>query len=191
MVRNESWDTLGMPTTASHDLTITDCRMSLDHTVRLRTIGKIPAEEISVFARFSLSVASIYTGIAIAALNFAKQFASDHKLSSLRRPIKYLPDLPVAVAEAETLLAATRAHMFETVKAWVGVQAFSGQDGPRRVYMHEYFATNNAIRFVKSSIEIVGAVGILKKHPHERYYRDVRPGTNHTLGISRREMPRW
>jgi alkylation response protein AidB-like acyl-CoA dehydrogenase len=54
-------------------------------------------------------------------------------------------------------------------------------------------------------MEIVGAVGIFKKHPLERYYRDVRAGTNHpfsnarmrelvgknSLGIKLLEMPRW
>ena len=54
-------------------------------------------------------------------------------------------------------------------------------------------------------LEIVGAVGIFKKHPLERYYRDVRAGTNHpfsnarmreligknALGIRLLEMPRW
>jgi alkylation response protein AidB-like acyl-CoA dehydrogenase len=28
-------------------------------------------------------------------------------------------------------------------------------------------------------MEIVGAVGFLKKHPLERYHRDVRAGVNH------------
>jgi alkylation response protein AidB-like acyl-CoA dehydrogenase len=54
-------------------------------------------------------------------------------------------------------------------------------------------------------MEIVGSVGIFKKHPLERYYRDVRAGTNHpfsnarmreligknALGIKLLEMPRW
>ena len=71
--------------------------------------------------------------------------------------------------------------------------------------MPKYFATNNAIRIVDLAIEVVGAVGILKKHPLERYYRDVRAGTNHpfsngrlreligknALGIKLLEMPRW
>ena len=201
----ENWNTLGMRATASHDLTITDCRVSLDHAVRLRPIGEILPEDISLFAWFSLSVASIYTGIAIAALNFAKQFANDHKPSPLPRPIKYLPDLQFTVAEAETLLAATRAYTFETAKAWAGGEEFSGEDGLRRVCMPKYFATNNAIRIVNMAMEVVGAVGILKKHPLERYYRDVRAGTNHpfsnarmreligknALGISLLEMPRW
>jgi alkylation response protein AidB-like acyl-CoA dehydrogenase len=201
----ETWDAMGMRGTASHDLVITDCRVPLDHAIRLRRIGEILPEDISLFAWFSLSIASIYTGIAIAALNFAKEFAERHQPLPLPRPIKYLPGVQFTVAEAETLLAATRAYTLETAKAWVNKEDFSGESGLRRVCMPKYFATNNAIRLVDMAMEIVGAAGFLKKHPLERYYRDVRAGVNHpfsnarmreligknALGIKLLEIPRW
>jgi len=54
-------------------------------------------------------------------------------------------------------------------------------------------------------MEIVGAHGMLRKFPMERYYRDVRAGVNHPLSnarareligktaldISLGELPRW
>ena len=201
----ETWDAMGMRATASHDLIVTDCRVPLDHAVRIRPVGEILPEDISVFAWFSLSVAAIYTGVAIAALNFAKQFADRHQPLPLPRPIKYLPGVQFAVAEAEALLAATRAYTFETAKAWVGGGDFSGEEGLVRVCTPKYVATNNAVRVVDLAMEVVGSVGIFKKHPLERYYRDVRAGTNHpfsnarmreligknSLGIRLLEMPRW
>jgi alkylation response protein AidB-like acyl-CoA dehydrogenase len=201
----ETWNAMGMRATASHDLIITDCHVPLDHAVRIRPIGEILPEDISVFAWFSLSVAAIYTGVAIAALNFAKQFADRHQPLPLPRPIKYLPGVQFAVAEAEALLAATRAYTFETAKAWVSGEDFSGEEGLVWVCMPKYVATNNAIRIVDLAMEVVGSVGIFKKHPLERYYRDVRAGTNHpfsnarmreligknSLGIKLLEMPRW
>ena len=201
----ETWNAMGMRATASHDLVITDCRVPLDHAIRLRPIGEILPEDVSLFAWFSLSIASIYIGVAIAALNFSKEFANRHQPLPLPRPIKYLPGIQFTVAEAETLLAATRAYTLETAKAWVKREDFSGEDGLRRVCMPKYFATNNAIRIVDLAMEVVGAIGIFKKHPLERYYRDVRAGTNHpfsnarmreligknALGIHLLEMPRW
>jgi len=201
----ETWNTMGMRATASQDLIITDCRVPLDHAVRIRPVGEILPEDISVFAWFSLSVAAVYTGVAIAALNFAKQFTDRHQPLPLPRPIKYLPGIQFAVAEAEALLAVTRAYTFETVRAWVNGEVFSGEEGLVRVCMPKYVATNNAIRIVDLAMEVVGAVGIFKKHPLERYYRDVRAGTNHpfsnarmreligknALGIKLLEMPRW
>ena len=71
--------------------------------------------------------------------------------------------------------------------------------------MPKYVATNNAIAAVNQCMEVVGAHGMLKKFPMERYYRDVRAGVNHplsnarareligkvALGIGLGEMPRW
>ena len=173
--------------------------------VRIRPIGEILPEDINLFAWFSLGVAAIYTGVAIAALNFAKQFSDRHQPLPLPRPIKYLPGVQFAVAEAEMLLAATRAFTLETAKAWIAGEKFAGEDGLARVCMPKYVATNNAIRIVDLAMEIVGSIGIFKKHPLERYYRDVRAGTNHpfsnarmrelvgknALGIRLLEMPRW
>ena len=64
---------------------------------------------------------------------------------------------------------------------------------------------DNAIRAVDYCMEVVGAHGMLKKFPMERYYRDVRAGPNHplsnararellgkvALGIGLSETPRW
>ena len=158
-----------------------------------------------MFAWFSLSIASVYTGVAIAALNFAKQFCRTSPTATPATTDQVPPGVQFAVAEAETLLAATRAYILETAKAWVDGEGFSGEDGLSRVCMPKYFATNNAIRIVDMAMEVVGSVGIFKKHPLERYYRDVRAGTNHpfsnarmrelvgknALGIKLLEMPRW
>jgi alkylation response protein AidB-like acyl-CoA dehydrogenase len=201
----ETWNAMGMRATASHDLIIKDCRVPRENAVRIRPIGEILPEDVSLFAWFSLSIASVYTGIAIAALNFAKTFAHKHHPLPLPRPIKYLPGIQFLVTEAEVLLAASRALTLETAKAWVEGGGFTGEDGLSRVVLPKYLATNNAIRIVDIAMEIVGAVGILKKHPLERYYRDVRAGTNHpfsnarareligksALGIKLLELPRW
>jgi alkylation response protein AidB-like acyl-CoA dehydrogenase len=196
---------MGMRATASHDLIIKDCRVPLENALRIRPLGEILPEDVSLFAWFSLSIASVYTGIAIAALNFAKEFAHRHHPLPLPRPIRYLPGIQFLVAEAETLLAASRALTLETAKAWASGEDFTGEDGLRRVVLPKYVATNNAVRIVDLAMEVVGAIGILKKHPLERYYRDVRAGTNHpfsnarareligknALGIKLLEMPRW
>ena len=201
----ETWNAMGMRATASHDLVMKDCRVPLESALRIRPIGELLPEDVSLFAWFSLSIASVYTGIATAALSFSKEFAHRHHPLPLPRPIKYLPGIQFLVAEAETLLAASRALTLETAKAWVEEGGFTGEDGLRRVVLPKYFATNNAVRTVDMAMEIVGAVGILKKHPLERYYRDVRAGTNHPfsnarareligkniLGIPLLELPRW
>jgi len=202
----ETWDAMGMRATASHDLVIKDVRVPKIAMTQPRPIGPIDEQGISLFAWFSLSVAAVYTGIAIAALKFTSQFCSKLKPLTLPRPIKYLPGIQFAVAEAEALVAQSRALYISTAADYVRDRAaFEGEGGLARLVMPKYVATNNAIRAVDYCMEAVGAHGIMRRYPMERYYRDVRAGVNHpfsnarareligkvALGISPAEQPRW
>jgi alkylation response protein AidB-like acyl-CoA dehydrogenase len=202
----ETWDAMGMRATASHDLKIENVRVSEAGKTNERPVGPVDHEGISLFAWFSLSIAAIYTGIAIAALNFTREFTSRFKPLTLPRPIKYLPGIQFAVAEAEALIAQSRALYAGVAAEYMrDAMQFSGEEGLARVVMPKYVATNNAIRAVDYCMEAVGAHGILRKFPMQRYYRDVRAGPNHPLSNARAreligktslriplgEMPRW
>ncbi len=202
----ETWDAMGMRATASHDLVLKDVRVPAIAMAEERAAGPIDQQAVSLFAWFSLSVAAIYTGIAIAALAFIKEFAGRLKPLNLPRPIKYLPGIQFAAAEAEALIAQSRALYATVARDYLGnPESFKGEAGLARVVMVKYVATNNAVRAVDYCMEIAGAHGILKKFPMERYYRDVRAGVNHplsnarareligkcALGIGLGELPRW
>ncbi len=202
----ETWDAMGMRATASHDLILKDVRAPQAAMAESRPVGPIDDSAISLFAWFSLSVAAVYTGIAIAALKFTREFTGRFKPINLPRPIKYLPGIQFAAAEAEALIAQSRALYLSVARDYVADRgSFKGEAGLARVVTAKYVATNNAVRAVDYCMEIVGAHGILKKFPMERYYRDVRAGVNHplsnarareligkaALGISLAETPRW
>ncbi len=202
----ETWDAMGMRATASHDLVLKDVRVPAVAMSEPRPVGPIDDQGISLFAWFSMSVAAVYTGIAIAALKFTKEFCSKLKPLSMPRPIKYLPGIQFAVAEAEALVAQSRALYLATASEYLRDRAsFKGANGLVRVVMPKYVATNNAIRAVDYCMEAVGAHGMMRRYPMERYYRDVRAGVNHplsnarareligklALGISPAELPRW
>jgi len=202
----ETWDAMGMRATASHDLVIKDVRVPAIAMSQSRPAGPLDGQAISLFAWFSLSVAAVYTGVAIAALNFTREFAGRYKPLTLPRPIKYLPGIQFAVAEADTLIAQSRALYVNLARDYLSQrESFKGETGLARLVMAKYVATNNAIRAVDCCMEAVGAHGILKKFPMERYYRDVRAGVNHPLSNARAreligkaaleiglgETPRW
>ena len=202
----ETWDAMGMRATASHDLVVKDVRVPAIAMSEQRSVGPVDSQGISLFAWFSLSVAAVYTGVAIAALKFTKEFTGRYKPLNLPRPIKYLPGIQFSVAEAEALIAQSRALYVSLAREYVANnKSFHGEAGLARLVMAKYVATNNAIRAVDQCMEAVGAHGILKKFPMERYYRDVRAGVNHpmsnarareligkaALGIAPGETPRW
>src|ERR1039457_6581560 len=101
----ETWDAMGMRATASHDLVIKDVRVPSVAMAESRPIGPIDEAAVSLFAWFSLSVAAVYTGVWIAAFKFVKKFPGRFKPLALPRPIKYLPGIQFAAADAEALLA--------------------------------------------------------------------------------------
>jgi alkylation response protein AidB-like acyl-CoA dehydrogenase len=202
----ETWNAMGMRATASHDLVIKEVRVPAIAASETRPVGPVDENAISLFAWFSLSVAAVYTGIAIAALKFAKEFANRHKPITLPRAISYLPGIQFAMAEAEMLIAQSRALYLSAAREYLRDKSqFRGEGGLAQLVAAKYVATNNAIRAVDYGMEIVGAHGMLKKFPMERYYRDVRAGVNHplsnarareligktALGISLGELPRW
>ena len=98
-----------MRATASHDLVIKDVRVPALAMAESRPVGPVNDQAISLFAWFGISVAATYTGVAIAALKFAKEFAGRLKPLTQPRTIKYLPGIQFAIAEAEALIAQSRA----------------------------------------------------------------------------------
>lgn len=202
----ETWDAMGMRATASHDLLIKDVRVPTIAMSASRPIGPIEEGAVSLFTWFSLSVAAVYTGVAMAAFKFVKEFSGRFKPLALPRPIKYLPGVQFAAADAHALIEQSRALYLGTARDYLAnPKSFKGEAGLARVVLAKYVATNNAIRAVDQLMEIVGAHGYLKKFPMERYFRDVRAGVNHPLSNARAreligksvleiglaELPRW
>jgi alkylation response protein AidB-like acyl-CoA dehydrogenase len=202
----ETWDAMGMRATASHDLILTDVRVPAAAMSDRRKVGPLGSDALSLFAWFELSIAAVYTGVAISATNFTRDFAQRFKPLTLERPISFLPSVQFAMAEAQALLAQSRALYLSTASAYLDNRdSFIGEAGLARLITAKYAAVNNAIRIVDYCMEIVGAHGFLRRTPLERMFRDVRAGVNHplsnararefigktALGVAMNATPRW
>jgi len=202
----ETWDAMGMRATASHDLILKNVRVPAATIADRRPVGPLGADAISLFAWFELSIAAVYTGVAIASMSFTREFAQRFKPITLERPISYLPGVQFAMAQAQALLAQSRALYLGTAREYLeNRDSFSGEDGLVRVIIPKYVAVNNAIAIVDHCMEIAGAHGFLRRNPLERLFRDVRAGINHplsnararefigksALGIPMSTTPRW
>jgi alkylation response protein AidB-like acyl-CoA dehydrogenase len=205
-VIKDSWDSLGMRAAGNCDLQFDAVVLPAKAIIDPREAGVIDSMAISSYAWFDLSIAAVYTGVAIAARDWAKAFARNHRTSGAARSIAYLPGSQFAFAEAEALIAQSRALYLGVAADYVRDRdSFQGESGWARIAMTKYVATNNAIRVVDLLLEVVGSEAMLRKNPMQRYFRDVRAGLNHTisnarareligkaaLGISVHELPRW
>ena len=200
----ETWDTMSMRATASHDMVIKDCWVPQQACVGLRAPGDTDVGANVLLAWFCCSVASVYLGVATAARNYAVEWAKTRKPVLFERPIGHFPGVQFHVADMEIELTASRALIHDTARQWMsgGLRA---REDLARIVMVKTQATNAAIRVVEQAMSIVGAPGIFRKSPMQRFYRDVRPGPFHpmtndvakeligktALGIPMEFEPRW
>ncbi|MBB3111362.1 alkylation response protein AidB-like acyl-CoA dehydrogenase [Paenibacillus phyllosphaerae] len=172
----ETWNSLGMRATGSHDVVLEDVFVPDEDTIRglEPTIVGVSSAPVSAEGTL-LHIPACYLGIARAARDFALDFARKHKPNSLQTPIAELPHIKRQIGLMEAELLTARSYLFHTADRW-------DQDPDNRAHMkHElglakYTATNAAIRIVDQAMRIVGALSLSRSLPLERMYRDVRAG---------------
>jgi alkylation response protein AidB-like acyl-CoA dehydrogenase len=170
---DETWDNLGMRATASHDIVLED--VWAPAAARLPDDGTTAAGDSR---GWSLVTGAVYTGIAWAARDEAIRYARERRPSGLSGPIAELQTIQHRVAEMELLLLQSRSVLYGTAEAWV-----ERPDCRDALAWHlaaaKYLTTNNAIRVTDLALRVVGAAGLSRTGPLERYFRDVRAGLGH------------
>ena len=201
----ETWDTLGMRPSQSHD-TILDSVFVPDER-----IGRVvPAGDDTDLFLLGMNIwalpvfASVYLGIAERALELA--VAGAKKKTSIgidRGAYAYNPMIQHQIAEMYLELDAGRATLDRFVDDWVdGVD--HGEEWSPKLLSAKWRAVESAKRVVDIAMDVAGGGGMFKGNELERLYRDVRCGGFHpandalthemvgkyVLGIAA-EQPRW
>lgn len=164
----ETWDNLAMSASGSHDIVLDNVVVPEDH--RLPAAGKPDG------GPWSILTSATYLGVSVAARNWAIQFAKDRRPTALGgRAIAELESVQQRIARIEMLLMEARSVLYGTVEMWE-------QQPELRDELASQFAaakvivTNNAIEVTDQAMRVVGSAGLQRKHPLERYFRDVRAG---------------
>jgi alkylation response protein AidB-like acyl-CoA dehydrogenase len=163
----ETWDTLGMRATGSHDVVLDG--VFVDKSMRLTGKG------VDDGGGWLLHIPACYLGIALAARDYALAFARSYRPNHMSEPISSLPSVQQAIGEMEIELRTARALLYATADRWDREQDNRPALKPE-LGLAKYVATNNAIKVVDLAMRIVGASSLSRKQPLERYYRDVRAG---------------
>ncbi len=169
---DETWDTLGMRATGSHDLVLDRVALSADRLVNRRLAGTADARGAAGLAWFALGVAATTVGVARAARDYAVAFARERTPND-SRAIKDYPGVRTRIARIDLLLHRSRALIFDAARAWESRDA-SGIPPLDRVAIAKVDTLNNCIEAVDLAMRVVGGVSLSKHRPIERYYRDVR-----------------
>ncbi|WP_424769224.1 acyl-CoA dehydrogenase family protein [Paenibacillus sp. sgz302251] len=163
----ETWDTIGMRGTGSHDVVLNSAFAAENHILT----GKGTDDG----GGWLLHIPACYIGIAMAARDFALHFAQTYRPNQLQGPIAELPSVQQTIGQMEAELRTARCLLYAAADRW-------DQEVENRPLLKpelglaKYMATNNAIKVVDLAMRIVGGTSLSKSLPLERYYRDVRAG---------------
>jgi alkylation response protein AidB-like acyl-CoA dehydrogenase len=166
----ETWDSVAMSGTGSHDLVLENVRVKAENLVEKIVPGKKGANG------WLLHIPACYLGIAGAAQRYAVQFAKEYSPNSIQGSISEIPAVRQRIGEMELELMKARHFLYSVAKQWD-----SSNDEERKRMAAELSAvklavTNGAIKVVDLAMRVVGARSLSRQNPLQRYYRDVRAG---------------
>ncbi|MCL7748211.1 acyl-CoA dehydrogenase family protein [Halalkalibacter alkaliphilus] len=166
----ETWNSIAMRGTASHDLYLKNVRIPADHFLEVIHPGKKSP------AGWLLHIPACYLGIAQAAQNFAIDFAKSYSPNSLSSAIKDLPNVQVKIGENEADLIQARYFLYGVAKKWDTSSQNERLEMQSELSSVKYHVVNSAVNIVDRAMRVVGAQSLFKENPIQRYYRDVRAG---------------
>ena len=174
-----TWDALGMRSTGSHDVTLTDLYVPAEYLLGVSDSAK-PTKGGKVNPWFMLVISSVYVGVALAAQKEAVRFARERVPTGLGKPIAETESIQRRLGEVELLLRQARVLIYQAADMWVRFPdrhlAMTAS-----VATAKYTATNNAIAAVEQCMRVVGGLSMTRKLPLEKFYRDVRGGIYHPM----------
>ena len=166
----ETWDNMSMRATGSHDVLFDD--VFVPDKYRLPQSPRLPASQVN---GWTLLGSAVYLGVAQAARDFAVQFAKDRVPAGLGKPIAELQTVQHRIAQIDLLLLQSRSVLYGTAELWDKHPQHREHIG-WQFAAAKYTVTNNAIKITDLALRVIGSVGLQRKHPLERYFRDVRAG---------------
>jgi alkylation response protein AidB-like acyl-CoA dehydrogenase len=176
----ETWDTMGMRPSQSHDTLLEDVFVPDDRIARV-----VPAGDQADLFLVAMNVwplglfSQVYLGIADRAVELA--VADANRKTSVAVPggtMAHNPMVQHQVAEMVLALDAASATAGRMVDDWVAGLDL-GDEWGIRIVSAKWHAVNAAKRVVDVAMEVVGGAAMFRTHELERLYRDVRCGGFH------------
>ena len=191
----DTWHTLGLRGTGSHDTVADEVFVPADRVFSLfdGPILDRPLYRFPVFGFFALSIAAAALGNARAAIDDLVALASEKTGLGSTRTLAQRPSTQAAVATAESALSAARALYYEAIEA--GWQASQDGDGVsvgarNRLRLAATHAVRTAADVVRDMYDLAGGSAIYDSSPLQRRFRDAYTATAHfQVNEASRELP--
>jgi indole-3-acetate monooxygenase len=191
----DTWHTLGLRGTGSHDTVADEAFVPADRVFSLfdGPIVDRPLYRFPVFGFFALSIAAAALGNARGAIEDLVELASAKKGLGSTRTLAERPATQAAVATAESALSAAQALYYQAIDAaWLASQDGEGvsveaRNGLRLAATH---ATRTSADVVRDMYDLAGGTAIYDSSPLQRRFRDAYTATAHfQVNEASRELP--
>jgi alkylation response protein AidB-like acyl-CoA dehydrogenase len=184
---HDTWHVAGLRGTGSHDYEVRDLFVPKHHTV---AIGggppwvDGPLYRFPMYGLLAIGVAAVGLGIARAAIDELSSLARAKTPTGSRRVLAERAAAQSGLAEAEALLAASRAFLFDAAaSAWAAAEA--GDALPiaerARLRLAATHAARSCARAVDICYDLGGGSAIYESSPLQRHFRDMHTLTQHVM----------
>jgi indole-3-acetate monooxygenase len=191
----DTWHTLGLRGTGSHDTVADEVFVPADRVFSLfdGPIVDRPLYRFPVFGFFALSIAAAALGNARGAIDDLIDLACDKKGLGSTRTLAERPATQAAVATAESALGAARALYYQAIEtAWQASQDSEGVsvETRNRLRLAATHATRTSADVVRDMYDLAGGTAIYDSSPLQRRFRDAYTATAHfQVNEASRELP--
>lgn len=201
----ETWDTLGMRATQSHDTVLTDVVAPDELVVRVSPPGFAGADQfhVAVFAWALLGFASVYHGLARRAFDLTVEKVHQRASVALSRSMAYHPEVQHNISEMRVALDASEALLDRTTSDWAA--GADHPDWPVRLVGTRYRVITESFDVVDRAMDLAGGSGVFTRNRMEQIFRDARMGRFHPgntllaheligklcLGVDPDDVQRW
>jgi alkylation response protein AidB-like acyl-CoA dehydrogenase len=200
----ETWDTMGMRATCSHDVILDGVFVPDRYVARIVPVGGQDFFMLAMLAWALMGWSNIYYGMAQRAIDLAIASLKSKKLITLTRTLAYHPEFQHRIAQMVMAFDTIGPQLEQVAEDWTnGVD--HGLAWPAKIVSAKHNAVETAWNIVDWAMDVSGGAGMFKSNELERLFRDARCGRFHpanmflaheivaktALGIDMGEQPRW
>ncbi len=175
----DTWDTIGMRATQSHDTVLDGAVCPDDRIARVCAPGFAGADmfHVAIFAWALTDFSAVYHGIARRAFDMTVESLPNKSSIAMTGSMAHHPEIQHHVADMRIALDASEALLQRVAADWsAGVEH---PDWPVRILAMRNRVINESFEIVDKAMDLTGGAGAFKRHRMEQLFRDARMGRFH------------
>jgi alkylation response protein AidB-like acyl-CoA dehydrogenase len=175
----ETWNTIGMRATESHDVVFEDVVIPFDHAFELTPAGDGVRRDPWQTSWFMALIGAVYDGIARAARDAVVDFAKSFSPGNLGTTLAALPGIHDEIGAIEIRLG-TSERLLQSLARDVD----AGRVDAPGAAMVRHVVIENSVAVTMAALAIAGNHGISRTGMLERHHRDALCGRAHAPGAT-------